>query len=433
MNILPHNNIKDFYDHEINLQVKFFNDAVECNIPERAWTHLNKIEEKIKVANEQFPQMETELIKLAVLLSELHGKMSNFQFLQEERQIDYRTVHPQFMKDFAPVGLRNRAGADCWANSLLQLLLNSPYTSQRILARRNRAVNQEIPAQISTMVQNYYKAQLEAEPIADSVDTRILRQLCPGIEKQIDIHSDPYDGFVDVLRNIGMDYIFTQKFDNGHGMVLKSETPRNEPLIQLNLMTPKSQFSDLLDNFFCDTVEYNHVDVTRHSRIEQPPQDLLIQAQRFGQNEKGFFKVTKPIEGIPNIFKLNRNYTKYNEEVNYELTGCIIHWNIEGTVNGGHYTSLIKKQDQWYHINDSVVAKISDEEASKLLKQGYIFQYQKTDASLPIALIHPAKAESLSWWLLKGTVRMTAQVANYAFNTALKSLLYLTTNSKKTA
>lgn len=59
----------------------------------------------------------------------------------------------------------------------------------------------------------------------------------------------------------------------------------------------------------------------------------------------------------------------------YDLFAVILH---SGALNGGHYTSLAKNQDNWYEFNDKFVIKLQKNEQRKIINSNaYILFYQK--------------------------------------------------------
>lgn len=59
----------------------------------------------------------------------------------------------------------------------------------------------------------------------------------------------------------------------------------------------------------------------------------------------------------------------------YDLFAVVLH---TGTLNGGHYTSLVKNNGNWYEFNDHMVIKLAKHERSKVISNhAYILFYQK--------------------------------------------------------
>ncbi len=96
-----------------------------------------------------------------------------------------------------------------------------------------------------------------------------------------------------------------------------------------------------------------------------------------------FLRVGQRFEGVkieaPEHFFANGNY--------YAITGCAIHIGVD---NNGHYTSIIRKTDGWYIVNDCTVDKVSQKDARELLKKGAIFQYRKEAPTWKAVALHTA-------------------------------------------
>ena len=90
---------------------------------------------------------------------------------------------------------------------------------------------------------------------------------------------------------------------------------------------------------------------------------LIIGLKRFEYRGTRYVKNSKEIE-IPLKWRHG-----------YELQGIIIH---SGSINGGHYVCVGKKNNNWYLFNDSSVNKISSKRVlDNYLKNAYFLLYQK--------------------------------------------------------
>jgi len=59
----------------------------------------------------------------------------------------------------------------------------------------------------------------------------------------------------------------------------------------------------------------------------------------------------------------------------YDLFAVVLH---TGTLNGGHYTSLVKNNNNWYEFNDHQVIKLAKHEKHRVVSNhAYILFYQK--------------------------------------------------------
>lgn len=90
----------------------------------------------------------------------------------------------------------------------------------------------------------------------------------------------------------------------------------------------------------------------------KPPKILIIQIKRFMVNNYGIIsqKIQNKIE-----YPINLNIDKYIHElspyknINYNLYAINLHHNIGkfNNINFGHYTSIIKNNNKWFHFDDS--------------------------------------------------------------------------------
>jgi ubiquitin C-terminal hydrolase len=102
------------------------------------------------------------------------------------------------------------------------------------------------------------------------------------------------------------------------------------------------------------------------------PKILLIDLKRFNNN------VTK-LQQLLN-FPLNLDLSKYvigynPEQYVYDLIGILNH---SGGVSGGHYTSFVKDNNQWYLCNDTKIIKINDE-SQLITPKAYCLFYRKRE------------------------------------------------------
>jgi ubiquitin carboxyl-terminal hydrolase 8 len=133
------------------------------------------------------------------------------------------------------------------------------------------------------------------------------------------------------------------------------------PLLFSNYLMSFS-LEKLLDNYFKDEIfkwerecEKCHkiVDHIKIMKLTHLSKILIISFQRV--NQKTGRKNNSYVE-FPN----NLNMKKYSEKgipniYSYDLFGIINH---SGTMNSGHYTAIIKINNNWYEFNDSKVRKV---------------------------------------------------------------------------
>jgi ubiquitin C-terminal hydrolase len=73
---------------------------------------------------------------------------------------------------------------------------------------------------------------------------------------------------------------------------------------------------------------------------------------------------------------MDEDEIKYQEVMNdqvYDLFAVVLH---TGTLNGGHYTALVKNKKNWYEFNDHQVFLLAKHETSKVISNhAYILFY----------------------------------------------------------
>ena len=137
------------------------------------------------------------------------------------------------------------------------------------------------------------------------------------------------------------------------------------------------------NSFFCNKCNKLVNKGYQWIKLWNTPNIMIIQVVRFVNNNNSSKKVTKLID-IPKNINLKKytdtNYGKYLELENtcfdYTLYASCCHL---GSLNGGHYFSIVQKDSNWYRVDDDDVFLISNEtNLNELLKRfSYILFYKK--------------------------------------------------------
>jgi len=104
------------------------------------------------------------------------------------------------------------------------------------------------------------------------------------------------------------------------------------------------------------------VDAYKRLYLKSLPKYLLIQLKRFS-----FFSFSNKNDinvAVPINLDIRNN--------SYQLRGIIYHM---GSVNGGHYVSIIHHNDEWYLCDDSNISKVPN--INNYLSKGYTYLYVK--------------------------------------------------------
>lgn len=112
------------------------------------------------------------------------------------------------------------------------------------------------------------------------------------------------------------------------------------------------------------------------------PEILIIVPKLFGATLKNGvyspFKIYNPIVYDLRPIMLNVE----NSQTWYNIFACVIH---TGSINGGHYVSVVRYGNQWFFCDDTQVAQITHEKArdymegrdGKVNGQGYIYFFER--------------------------------------------------------
>ncbi|MDR1473649.1 MAG: hypothetical protein LBI41_03725 [Lactobacillales bacterium] len=130
------------------------------------------------------------------------------------------------------------------------------------------------------------------------------------------------------------------------------------------------------DELHCDICEADSVS-SRTVNVLQFPTYFTVQLKRFRQNTDGSFTKDDSPVAYPEEFDASR-YVK--DAGKYKLNGVICHY---GTLNGGHYTSYVKNNGQWFLCNDSSITPVSKEEALSKVQNAYVLTYLKKEPVIP--------------------------------------------------
>jgi hypothetical protein len=262
-----------------------------------------------------------------------------------------------------PVGLIN-GGNDCWLNSSLQLLVNSPSLHRRM---------HQIP-EFSQFLDAYNANRAGYKKVANNIDTHAIRQFLnheTGGQITDDfMQADSAQLFEYLFQGPNAPFQFQQQLDGG------APTVRREPMIQIDL-DPRLNFQQLFNNYF----DYRS-NIGQHIQLffQHAPDDLLIQAKRFYQqidSTTGSLlqgKINERLD-ISERLTLGARCVPSGQAQDYFCDGFSIHHGL--SQNGGHYTCYLKVKNVWWYLSDSTVYEVPASQALEAMKDGYIFHYSK--------------------------------------------------------
>ena len=153
----------------------------------------------------------------------------------------------------------------------------------------------------------------------------------------------------------------------------KSKTKAGENILSLAIGSKRTTLEECLENFqkidqlkgdqqWFNDKDSKYYDAYKRLYIKSYPKYLIIHFKRFNYTRFSRKNNTE-VEMNENIM-LNKD--------NYKLRSIVFHM---GNTGGGHYISLVNKNNKWILCNDSSVSEISN--ISDYLNKGYIYLYAK--------------------------------------------------------
>lgn len=137
----------------------------------------------------------------------------------------------------------------------------------------------------------------------------------------------------------------------------------NENMNTLNDLYLNFKNSEKIENYYCEKCNKHRI-ASKKTKIINYPNHLFIWIKRFKQNGERTIKNSKKIN-IPLYWKQN-----------LLLEGAIIH---SGSLYGGHYIYVGKKNNKWYMFNDNFITEIKNDHLDEILSNAYWLYYKKND------------------------------------------------------
>lgn len=340
-------------------------------------TELSDLLELIATTEKIFPNALKDIQQLKEMRTDLCNRVSQIAGKGIPQEVENGQISPEIMGEIPPVGIRN-SGNNCCFNALGQFLAGAPGLASIIIKRRPR---------LGKLIQEFYDAQIHGNVVSETFGRRFRNWITDHLseinQKKWIAENNHRDTQVDVMEILhtvfeqaGIEYTFTQEIEDSHGtyplLDQKTGNLRTEKhdAIEIYLPGEEKTFLDLLDTFF--ETKMSDSGKIKRSKFEKAPEDLIVSTFRFGYSRGKSYKTQLAVKDVPSEFFLSDKYTQENQEIPYQLTGCIIH---NGSEKGGHYTYLRRVGDTWYLIDDAKVKEIAN--PTPYLEQGYVFHYQK--------------------------------------------------------
>lgn len=287
----------------------------------------------------------------------------------------------------------NNLGNTCYLNSALQIIVNCTVLTKVILSqtfkspilntykqflinyKRNDIRSSISPYDIKTMVGQKDKRFLNN---AQHDSHEFLINLMEILDDEL---KNEYKENQTSILGIKLEDLMSNIFDTTVSSIIYSEDTDEKSKNRigekiLSLPIPNSRqisLDDCLnlytkiekltgDSQWRSEKENKLVDAYKRLYLKSLPKYLLIQLKRFA-----FFSFSNKNDNDVEV-PLNLKIKDYN----YELRGIIFHM---GGANGGHYISIIKKEDKWFACNDNSVTEINN--ISNFLNKGYTYLFVK--------------------------------------------------------
>ncbi len=277
----------------------------------------------------------------------------------------------------APVGLKNVSN-NCWANSMLQFLMNISNYRDAILRGGDTPLTQNM--------RRYLEAERKQERVARQVNTQEIRAFLSSDRRtHIDGSSSRQEDVSEALE-----YIF-QQADLYNGVSehavdkVPREMPESSPFIGLSLgACDKRPFAEHISQYF--NFKTDEGILRERKFIGNAPVDFTVKQERFYRQdvqETGKVLQGKHLQKIdvPRRYMLPAHFTtEEQKDTPYECDAFISH--IGQRLNSGHYVAYVKKQNArgrstFWECNDSQVTKITEENFFSKMTEAYFLHFRK--------------------------------------------------------
>jgi ubiquitin C-terminal hydrolase len=114
----------------------------------------------------------------------------------------------------------------------------------------------------------------------------------------------------------------------------------------------------------------NRVVAKKFNIIFKWPKYLFIMFKIYDNSSR---KINNGIN-IPFTWTIKNNYQDYSITEIYEFSGGVIHF---GSLSGGHYIAIIRKNNKYYLCNDSHINEIEESKAHEMIRKAYLILFIK--------------------------------------------------------
>jgi hypothetical protein len=251
-----------------------------------------------------------------------------------------------------PVGLRN-AGANCWANALMQLAAHVPS-----LGRVVRGLSPPL-CPLQACVDAMHLAKKSGAPVAGA-DSQTVREafhaVCPAISASPGAQEDLSEALGLLLNRAPADSsCFSAVKRQGTG------EERLEGLLPLTV-------------FGCSTrsLQERIRECLGASQFVHPPKELWLQFNRFYHDGVVVHKLNDALP-VPLETRLPSDLVLSGNSADYACDAFVEH--VGNSAQGGHYVAYVKTAEKWWRCSDESVVRIPAEQAAAALARSYIAHY----------------------------------------------------------
>ncbi len=291
----------------------------------------------------------------------------------------------------APRGISNIGGANCWVNTLFQMIHADPILRSWFLS--DACPSEACPTELlafRNFIRAYDKAYAEGLSVVNSNSQELRTCLAslmrqPGIDFDAARQEDPTEGWM-VIHNRLPELFKARLLQTRHYVAEAGQPPvPNWIENRTDLLPPTAHFSlpiigvnptlNTLMEAFCNGgadgsyLDFGNVRYLKSSEAIEfltAPLSLWIDFKRYNGGEHVDIS-------LPDRYDLQ---LRDRTHVSYQLTSFAVH---SGRDNCGHYTAFRKGpgDGRWYQISDSQVIAISDEQMRTESLKAYFVHYSR--------------------------------------------------------